>query len=181
MRERYVALFRGINVGKAKRIAMADLRALLESLGYSHVRTLLNSGNAVFDGTKATTTKHAERIQATVLAELGVDAMVIVKSAADVNAAIDGNTLREIATDPSRLLIAFAKDAPSLAALQSMAEAQWGTELIHVGQHAAYVWCANGILDSKVAVAVLKNLARSGTTRNAATVEKIQALMQGAD
>jgi len=39
----YVALFRGINVGKAKRIAMADLRALLESLRYTGVRTLLNS------------------------------------------------------------------------------------------------------------------------------------------
>jgi uncharacterized protein (DUF1697 family) len=38
---RYVALFRGINVGKAKRIAMADLRALLQKLGFTDVRTLL--------------------------------------------------------------------------------------------------------------------------------------------
>ena len=35
---RYVALFRGINVGKAKRIAMADLRVLLGKLGYTDVR-----------------------------------------------------------------------------------------------------------------------------------------------
>ena len=181
MPERYVALFRGINVGKAKRIALGDLRALLESLGYTRVRTLLNSGNAVFDGPKVATAKHAQRIQTAVLAELGVDALVIVKSAADIDAAIDGNTLRDTATDPSRLLIAFAKDAPSLAALQSMADAGWGAELIHVGQHAAYVWCTNGILDSKVAVAVLKNLAQCGTTRNASTVEKIQVLMQAAD
>ena len=47
---RYVALFRGINVGKAKRVAMADLRELLGELGYSEVATLLNSGNAVFTG-----------------------------------------------------------------------------------------------------------------------------------
>src|ERR1043165_6840469 len=47
---RYVALFRGINVGKAKRIAMADLRKLLEKLGYTAVATLLNSGNAIFTG-----------------------------------------------------------------------------------------------------------------------------------
>ena len=45
---RYVALFRGINVGKANRIAMADFRELLTSLGYTDVKTLLNSGNAVF-------------------------------------------------------------------------------------------------------------------------------------
>ena len=181
MPDRYVALFRGINVGKAKRIAMADLRALLESLGYIRVRTLLNSGNAVFDGAKAATSKHAQRIQAAVLAELGVDALVIVKSAADINAAIEGNALRDITTDPSRLLIAFTQDATSLAALQSMADTEWGGEAFRVGKHAAYVWCANGILDSKVAVALLKNLAQSGTTRNASTVEKIQALMQAAD
>ena len=42
---RYVALLRGIDVGRAKRLAMADLRVLLESLAYRNVRTLLNSGN----------------------------------------------------------------------------------------------------------------------------------------
>ena len=129
MPDRYVALFRGINVGKAKRIAMADLRALLESLGYTRVRTLLNSGNAVFDGATAATTKHAQRIQAAVLAELSVDALVIVKSAADIHAAIDGNTLRDIATDPSRLIVAFTKDATSLAALQSMADTEGAQRL----------------------------------------------------
>ena len=56
---RYVALFRGINVGKAKRIAMADLRALLEKLGYTDVRTLLNSGNAVFTGRAGAPDTHA--------------------------------------------------------------------------------------------------------------------------
>ena len=63
---RYVALFRGINVGKAKRIAMADLRALLEKLGYTDVKTLLNSGNAVFTGAAGAADKHAERIRAAV-------------------------------------------------------------------------------------------------------------------
>ena len=46
---RYIALWRGINVGKAKRLAMADLKALLTELGATDVKTLLNSGNAVFD------------------------------------------------------------------------------------------------------------------------------------
>jgi len=45
----HVALIRGINVGKAKRVAMADLRALLVELGYGEPRTLLNSGNVVFE------------------------------------------------------------------------------------------------------------------------------------
>ena len=51
---RYVALFRGINVGRAKRVAMADLRTLFEGLGYGDVRTLLNSGNVVFSAPATT-------------------------------------------------------------------------------------------------------------------------------
>ena len=43
-----IALIRGINVGKSNRIAMADLKSLLTDLGHADVRTLLNSGNAVF-------------------------------------------------------------------------------------------------------------------------------------
>jgi len=48
MSERRVALMRGINVGRAKRLAMVDLRALVEDLGYGDVRTLQNSGNIIF-------------------------------------------------------------------------------------------------------------------------------------
>jgi uncharacterized protein (DUF1697 family) len=44
----HFALLRGINVGRAKRVAMADLRSLVEDLGYGEVGTLLNSGNVVF-------------------------------------------------------------------------------------------------------------------------------------
>ena len=48
-RSRCIALLRGVNVGRAKRIAMADLRKLVEDLGHTGVRSLLNSGNIVFD------------------------------------------------------------------------------------------------------------------------------------
>jgi len=44
----HVALIRGINVGRAKRVAMAELREAVAALGYGGVRTLLNSGNVVF-------------------------------------------------------------------------------------------------------------------------------------
>ena len=57
MPDRYVALLRGINVGKAKRIAMADLRDAVGSLGHSDVKTLLNSGNVVFTAADKPTEK----------------------------------------------------------------------------------------------------------------------------
>ena len=48
----HIALLRGINVGRAKRIAMADLRVVVAELGHTNVRTLLNSGNVVFDSAR---------------------------------------------------------------------------------------------------------------------------------
>jgi uncharacterized protein (DUF1697 family) len=45
---RQVALLRGINVGSSKRIAMADLRAMMAALGYRDAETLLQSGNVVY-------------------------------------------------------------------------------------------------------------------------------------
>lgn len=174
---RFVALFRGINVGKAKRIAMADLRALLQTLGYTEVHTLLNSGNAVFNAAEGTALQHARDIQAAVAKTLGVDALVIVKSAKEMDAIVAGNSLSEIATDPSRLLVAMTQDARALVHLKKMADTDWDVEDLHLGQHAAYLWCADGILESKVAALLLKDLTHTGTTRNWATLEKIQALM----
>ena len=50
---RYAVLLRGINLGRAKRVAMADLRALLDEAGFEGVATLLQSGNVVLESGKS--------------------------------------------------------------------------------------------------------------------------------
>ncbi|RZL35093.1 MAG: DUF1697 domain-containing protein [Rubrivivax sp.] len=170
---RYVALWRGINVGKAKRLAMADLKALLVELGATNVSTLLNSGNAVFDLKKKLT---ADKIRAAVLAKLGVDAAVILKTA-DEWAVMAAELPIQEADDPSRLLVAVTADEASLKAAVGIV-ADSGERFV-VTTHAAYLWCGNGILESQAAVALLKQLGASGTTRNWATVQKLNALAQG--
>ena len=44
----HVALLRGINLGGRKKVAMADLRELMASLGHTDVATYIQSGNVVF-------------------------------------------------------------------------------------------------------------------------------------
>lgn len=167
---RYVALWRGINVGKAKRLAMADLKALLAELGATNVATLLNSGNAVFDVKKKLS---ADKIRATVAEKLGVDAAVILKTAAEWAAIAAEQPIAE-ADDPSRLLVAIPATIEALKAAESIV-ADSGERFV-VTAHAAYLWCGNGILESKAAVLLLKKLGEAGTTRNWATVQKLQAL-----
>jgi uncharacterized protein (DUF1697 family) len=174
---RYVALFKGINVGKAKRIAMEDLRTLFGKLGFTDVQTLLNSGNAVFTAASESTVKLGERIRQAVREKTGVDALVIVKSAKDMAAIVAGNELGKVATDPSRLLVAVTIENKALKSVETLAGEAWGDEKIHIGKHAAYLWCANGILESEALEALLKGLKGTGTTRNWTTLSKIHALM----
>ncbi|MFL6700128.1 MAG: DUF1697 domain-containing protein, partial [Vitreoscilla sp.] len=168
--KRYIALLRGINVGKAKRVPMADLRALMEALGYAGVRTLLNSGNAVFDARGGSAASHARRLKAAIGEKTGVDCEVVVKTADELAAAIAEHPLRRHANDDARLLVMFMQDASTLAELRSLEAADWAPEAFAVGAHAAWLWCANGIIESRVAKAVGKVLKERGTARNWATV-----------
>jgi len=152
---------------------MADLKALLTELGATDVKTLLNSGNAVYDCKKKL---GADKIRAAVVEKLGVDAAVILKTAAEWAVIAAESPIPE-ADDHSRLLVAITTDAATLKAAEGIGT--MGDERFVVTPHAAYLWCANGILESKAGVQLLKKLGEGGTTRNWATVGKLNALAQG--
>lgn len=174
----FVALLRGVNVGGAKRVPMAKFRALLASLGYAKVRTLLNSGNAAFESNARSTRIHATRIREAIAGRLSLDVPVIVKSAQEVAAIESGNQLATIASNPSRLLVAFTAGPQALQGLAALAALVRAPERLQLGEHAAYLWCPNGILGSKAADALLGKLGRAATTRNWATVMKISAVLR---
>src|SRR5690242_2612616 len=117
----HVALLRGINVGRAKRVAMADLRALVEGLGFGEVRTLLNSGNVVFTAPD-TAAGAAAHIEAALAERLGVSSRVTVLAATELAAVLAGNPLTAVATDPSRFLIAILANPSDIRRLEPLAE-----------------------------------------------------------
>ena len=45
----YVALLRGINVGVTNKVVMSELREQVAGVGYTNVRTYINSGNLLFE------------------------------------------------------------------------------------------------------------------------------------
>ena len=175
----YVALVRGINVGRAKRVAMSDLRKLVEGLGYRDVRTLLNSGNIVFTAPSAVRGDPAARIQKSLAARLGVSARVMLLSAAEIGAVVSQNPLAHVAVDPSRFLVAVPADQADLARLKPLTAQKWSPEEISLGKHVAYLWCARGILESPLLTAMNKVLEDRVTTRNFATMMKLHALVGG--
>ena len=175
----HVALIRGINVGRAKRVAMGDLRALVESLGYRDVRTLLNSGNVVFTA-RAGAANAAARIEKGLASEIGVPARVIVLSPDEMDEIVEGNPFGSRADNPSRLLVAVVGDPTTLRKLAPVEKEDWGTAELAVGTRAAYMWCPEGLLAGKLVEAAGRALGDGATTRNWATITKLHGLMTGA-
>lgn len=178
---RFVVLLRGVNVGKAKRVAMADFRAQLADLGYSKVTTLLNSGNAVFHAKSASAAKHAEAIATMLKRELDFDVPVIVKSAVELETIIAENPFDVDDTDHSRFFAIFSATTEALADLTAITPLVVPPEKFALKAHAAYLHCANGILESKAGKALLGKVGKQVTTRNWATTLKLQALARSDD
>jgi uncharacterized protein (DUF1697 family) len=172
----YIALLRGVNVGKAKRVPMADLCKLVESLDFEHVRSVLNSGNVVFSGAPTPPAKVAAAIEELLVLRLGVAARVIVLDKEELASIIAANPLVDVATDHSRLLAFVFWDPSMREALAPLREQDWSPGAFAVGERAAYVWCPDGVLDSPVAAAVNKVLGDKTTSRNWNTMVKLYAL-----
>jgi uncharacterized protein (DUF1697 family) len=172
----YVALLRGVNVGKAKRVPMAELRQVLADLGCTEVATLLNSGNAVFRSPTRSASACAAAIARALAERFEFDVPVVVKSAQDLGVIVAGNPLRYTEAHHSRLLAAFVQGTEPLASLRKVAALVVPPEQFAVGSQAAYLLCASGLLESKAAAALIGKAGQAVTTRNWATVLKLHAL-----
>jgi uncharacterized protein (DUF1697 family) len=177
----FVALLRGVNVGKAKRVPMAEFRALLSGLGYTGVATLLNSGNAVFRAAKGTSAKHAAHIAAAITATFDIEVPVIVRTAGELAAIVSESPIKAAQSEHSCLLMAFVQDTTALPGLAAIEPLVVPPEQFAIGKRAAYLLCARGILESKAGEALLGKAGRSATTRNWATILKLQALATEGD
>jgi uncharacterized protein (DUF1697 family) len=172
----YVALLRGINVGRAKRVDMAELRALVQKSGYRNVQTVLNSGNVVFTGPPAAESAVAHLIEAALARRLGVSARVTVLTGAGLAAIAAANPLVEVATNTSRLLVAIPATADHCRRLEPLREQDWTPEAVAIGARAAYLWCPEGVLASRVAGAIDRLLGDAVTTRNWNTIMTLRDL-----
>lgn len=174
----YIALLRGVNNVGARRVAMADLRALFEDLGFRDARTLLNSGNVIFSAPNKERGDLRVLIEEALASRLGLASPVTILSADEVTAAVRDNPLSQVATNPSHLLVLAPQVASDLARLKPLLKKGWEPEMLAVGKRVAYVWCANGVARSPLWAAVDRALERRGTARNIATFTKAAALIE---
>lgn len=175
---RYAALLRGINLGGHKRVAMADLRALLSGLGYADVRTHLNSGNGVFTASVTDAAALESEIEAAIAKDLGLDVRCLLRTGGELRTMIDGNPLAAVATNGSRMMAHFLSAPPDPALLAEHDPVGLAPTEIAVGDRVIYQWCPNGLMAAPPAAAYAeKHLKVAVSTRNWNTVTKLSALI----
>lgn len=176
---RVVALLRAVNVGGTAKVVMSELCAVLGGLGFSGVRSLLQSGNVVFECAVPANAALEARLEATVAAQLGVKTECFVRNAREWNAIVANNPYPRVATDdPGRLVVMTFKSAPAAKAVVALQAAIVGRETVIGGRKHAYFVYPDGIGTSKLTNALIeRKLGTSSTARNWNTVLKLAAAL----
>ena len=171
---RFVALLRGINVGRAHQLGMPRLTELLTARGYGNVRTHLRSGNVVLDSDLSEAELAAD-LSGAIQQEFGFDVPVVVRTGAEIAAVVAGDPFATVATDPARYLVTFLPEAPAAAAVDALPPADSGEYLVRGRE--LYLWLPDGIANTPLAGWKWDRLLGvAGTGRNWNTVRKLAEL-----
>jgi uncharacterized protein (DUF1697 family) len=169
----FVGLLRGINVGGSKKVPMADLRALAAGLGLGRVRTLIASGNLLFESEESPPELEA-RLEAAIAARFGFPVPVMVREAAQWRALTGANPFPdEAAQAPNLLMVTLGKRAPTAADVEALRARAAGRERAERGGGALWLWYGEGGR-STLSVTAVEGV---WTTRNWRTVARLGEML----
>jgi uncharacterized protein (DUF1697 family) len=171
----HIGLLRAVNVGRANRIAMSDVRAIVEALGYTGVRTLLNSGNVIFEAPRGAAPKAAAAVEAA-LTRHAINTRVVVVTAAALRDILALHPFPDLVTDPARLLVALFAGGAAPPRVAPLAERDWDPDQLALVEGAAFLWCATGIHDGVLQKAFSRAAGDTATARNWTTMTQLVAL-----
>jgi uncharacterized protein (DUF1697 family) len=182
----HVALLRGVNVGGRNKVAMADLRKVVESLGHGEVATYIQSGNVVFTSNHTDTGAIAGELGRALEQTLGVRSSVVVLSRAELAKVIANNPFPDEA-NPKHLHAIFraakvgAQEAAAVATAERRARDKGGRDQAKVVGRTVYLRTPDGLGRSELAAQLARSNPaaqdRGGTARNWATVTKLLAML----
>jgi len=180
---RYVALLRGINVGGRNKVAMADLRRVVASLGHTEVATYIQSGNIVFSSPDASATSLADALEQEIARSLAVQPVVVVLSRDGLAQVIADNPFPSEA-NPRCLHAVFRRTEMSaealavIAAAQQTARAKGSQDAAVVIGQTLFLHTPGGLGRSELAAQLARSSAQAaGTARNWATVTQLMTML----
>lgn len=173
--QKYISILRGINVGSAKKILMADLKALYESLEFTNVHTYIQSGNVAFssDSTANLTTP----IQTAIMTKYGFDVPIIVLKETELTAIVHNNPFIASVEDTTKLHVTFLGTLPNEIASAKVQTLSFAPDVFQIINRAVYLHCPIAYGHTKLSNSFFeKQLNVSATTRNWKTVLALMEL-----
>ncbi|MET0308846.1 MAG: DUF1697 domain-containing protein [Sphingomonas sp.] len=174
--KRWAGLLKGVNVG-GRKLPMAELKALVEGLGFGEVRTLLASGNVVFaaEGEAAA----IERKLEAALAAHGLKTDVLVRDLGELAAILAANPYPDAAAaHPNHLLVHFHREPVPDAPFAALPGLYSGPERLHAIGRELYIDYPEDVGHSKLPQAMAKaKFPKLATARNWNTVNKLAAML----
>lgn len=179
----FISLLRGINVGGNKKIKMADLRDLYQSLGFKDTKTLLQSGNAVFMTDIDDSSRVREMIEAGIQETFGFDVTIILRTPDELQAVIDKHPFTdEQVNDPAKISFVYLDSMPTHDAVDTLRDNNPGKEIIHAGGSQLYIFYEDGKGKSKLDNnRIERALKVKATARNWNTTQKLLTILDGFD
>ena len=161
----YISMLRGINVSGQKKIRMADLRNLYESLGLQNVQSYLQSGNVVFDSDEKNVDKLRDSIEAQIESNYGFSVPVLIRTKEVFQRVIEEHPFAE--EEAIRVLVTFLYEAPDKSKLEELSQYEDKADQFAIGEQEIFLFCPGGYGRTKLSNNFFeKKLGVVATTRN---------------
>jgi uncharacterized protein (DUF1697 family) len=165
----FVSMLRGVNVGGHKRLKMSELGKLYESLGFTDVRTYVQSGNVVFSHASRDTETVARQIEKKLSTRLNLDVAVFVKTPGELSNLVDRNPFKK--NEPNRVHVTFLSTEPDKLLTDKIEAVRADGEAFFIHDREVYLFTPNGYGRSKLSNSFFEKMLNvRATTRNWNTV-----------
>tara|TARA_R110000772_G_scaffold198164_1_gene308830 strand:- start:191 stop:718 length:528 start_codon:yes stop_codon:yes gene_type:complete len=170
----FIALLRGINVGGHKKILMADLKLLFESLEFEQVTTYIQSGNVVFKAKEETNL--ANRIAEAIESKYGFIVPVLVKKGSELSEIMSKCPFSNVKREKSYFIL--LKENPSEESVELTSEFSSSDEEFYIEEKCVYIYYAVGAGKARMGNNFFeKKLKVNATARNFRTMAKLIAMV----
>jgi uncharacterized protein (DUF1697 family) len=129
-------------------MAMAELRVMLESLGYTDVRTQGQSGNALFATPERTDAALEQEISVCIKRTFGMEVAVLVRTAAEFATAVTKNPFVARRVPATELHVCFLSATPTAAKVKAINPEDFTPDEFVFGDRLVYLRLPNGVMGS---------------------------------
>jgi uncharacterized protein (DUF1697 family) len=175
-----VALLYSIVLTPRKRVVMADLRAMAESLGFRKVRTLVSSGNMVFKTRAGDISRIEAKLEAAFEETFGRFVPIIVRTAESWRRLAAANPFpAEADATPDQVAVRVMREPVSASAIGALRQQAAPDEKVEIVDGDPWVVFSRERPNSRLLAAINHKRLGIGTSRNWNTVRGLAERLSG--